>query len=201
MDFLQELDQLINAPQEESDVTTEQVNTNTQLTNPEEYDWHQTAAEQQDYQALNQEIERDRFIQKTTVTISSGLTTLGGGAALGNWVLETTYNPQGYLIFSGVITAAILSGGLSGSRMENKKFYSSPWLLSSVGASMGIVGGAYFVCKPYFNDRNIATKGHTAMTAEIKAIEVKPQTATNNIPLMAFGVVGILAIAIMFLKR
>ena len=200
MDFLQDLDQILSLPKEE--ITVTQTTTNNHLTNPEEYDWHQTAAEQQDYQALNNEIERDRFTQKTTVTVASGVATLGGSVALGNWALESTYNPQGYLIFSGIIAASLISAGLSGSRIEGKKFYSSPWLLSSVGASIGVVGGTYKVCEPYFNDQQVANKAHAAMTSEIKTIEVKPQQKTpNNLPLIGLGLVGMLVISVLFIRR
>ena len=199
--FLEELESLTNTnltsfnaeqsqPQQTPSVT------NTPIQNPENYDsWHQTAAESQDYAELNKEIEADRLSSKVYVAVGSGLASLGGSAALGNWTLELTHNPAGYLIFSGVVATALISAGLAGSRVEGRRFYSSPWLLSSLGAAGGVVGGAWAVSRPYLKDQSNNNHAHEQMSAEIKAIEVKNQDSPD-FSFLGLGVLGVLGLAI-----
>ena len=189
MSFIDELEQITNAysQSEESAITQQETSTDTQIENPETTgNWFTTAAESQDYQALNQEIEADRNTSKIYITVGSGASAIGFNSWLGNAVLETTYNPTGYMIFSGVMAVAIVSAGLNGSRVNGKTFYSSPWLLSSVGSGVGVIGGAYAVARPYFEDRKIATEAKEIITSQIREIEVKPQQP-NNFDLLGVG--------------
>lgn len=199
MSFLEELEQITNAysQQEEAGAITQQeTSTNTQIQNPENPEtWFTTAAEIQDYQALNQEIETDRTTSRIYIAVGSGISALGANACLGNAVLETTYNPVGYMTFSGVIAVAIISGGLSGSRINSKTFYSSPWLLSAVGASAGVVGGAYAASRPYFSDLSNASKAHESITTEIRKIEVKPQK-NNGVNLFDLTIVVVVFLVV-----
>lgn len=182
MSFIDELEQITNAysQAEESAITQQETSTDTQIQNPEAPgNWFTTAAESQDYQALNQEIESDRSTSKAYIAVGSGVSAIGFNSWLGNAVLETTYNPTGYMIFSGVVAVSVISAGLNGSRVNGKVFYSSPWLLSSVGASVGVIGGAYAVSRPYFEDKNIATKAQEIIRTQIREVEVKPQQPNN----------------------
>jgi hypothetical protein len=189
MSFIDELEQITNAysQAEESAITQQETLTDTQIQNPETPgNWFTTAAESQDYQALNQEIESDRSTSKVYIAVGSGVSAIGFNSCLGNAVLETTYNPTGYMIFSGVVAVAIISAGLNGSRVNGKTFYSSPWLLSSIGAGVGVIGGAYSVSRPYFQDRDVASKAQEIITSQIREIEVKPQQP-NNFDLLGVG--------------
>ena len=190
MSFIDELEQITNAysqVEEAGTITQQETSTDTQIENPEAPgNWFSTAAESQDYQALNQEIEADRNTSKIYIAVGSGASAIGFNSWLGNAVLETTYNPTGYMIFSGVVAISVISAGLNGSRINGKTFYSSPWLLSSVGAGIGVIGGAYGVSRPYFEDRKIASKAQEIITSQIREIEVKPQQP-NNFDLLGVG--------------
>jgi hypothetical protein len=176
--------------------------TNTVIQNQENPEnWVNSVAEFQDYQALNQEIESDRTTSKIYIAVGSGLGTLSSSAYLGNWTLEQTYNPTGYMIFSGVLAASIVAAGLSGTCINGRAVYSSPWLLSSIGASAGMMGGAYAVSRPYFEDASMAKKGETAMQTEIQEIEVKPQVSGFDLSTFLIPLIGAAAIAMLFLKK
>ncbi|BDA76609.1 hypothetical protein CAL7716_107750 (plasmid) [Calothrix sp. PCC 7716] len=199
MSFLEELEQITNAYQTEEPgaLVQEETKSDTEIQNPETSEtWFTTAAESQDYKALNQEIENDRTTSKIYIAVGSGISALGANACLGNAVLETTYNPVGYMTFSGVIAVAIISGGLSGSRINGKTFYSSPWLLSSVGAGLGVVGGAYAASRPYFQDKEFAYKAADSIREEIKQVEVKPQKK-SEINLFDFAAVVVVFLVVM----
>lgn len=205
--FLAELEALTNTSLTVPDENAPQATlTNTPIQNPQDPEtWHATAAESQDYIELNQEIEGDRATSKVYIAVGCGFGTLGGNAGLGNWVLETTqtYDPTGYLIFSGVMTASLVSAGLSGSKINGKTFYSSPWLLSSIGAGSGVMGGAYAVSRPYLTNKTTARRGYEAMSGEIKAIEQKPQPEGMNLqPLLTGGLIMLaIALLVSFHKR
>jgi hypothetical protein len=205
MDFLQELEQITNAYSNNSALAPQQQQqelSHTAIANPENPEnWFTTAAQSQDYKALNQEIESDRVTSKVYVGVGSGLATLGGNACLGNWTLEQTHNPYGYMVFSGVIALSLVAGGLSGSRIEGKRLYSSPWLLSSIGASAGVIGGSYAASRPYFQDLNVAKSGRNAMQTEIREIEVKPQSNKFDLYPYLIPIVGLIAVAFLFLKK
>jgi hypothetical protein len=123
--FLAELEAITNS-YAATEPTEPRQNTQQPLTNaviqsqenPE--NWVTSVAEIQDYQALNQEIESDRTTSKIYIAVGSGLATLGSSACLGNWTLEQTYNPTGYMIFSGVIAASLVAAGLSGTRINGR---------------------------------------------------------------------------------
>ncbi len=202
MSFIDELEQITNAYSQSGEsgvLAKEETSSDTQIQNPENPEnWFTTAAESLDYQALNQEIESDRSTSKIYIAVGSGVSAIGFNSCLGNAVLETTYNPTGYMFFSGVVAVAIISAGLSGSRIKGKTFYSSPWLLSSVGAGVGVIGGAYAVSRPYFEDKKIASKAQETIMSQIREIEVKPQQP-NNFDLFGVGLniaalIGILLI-------
>ncbi|TWH61191.1 hypothetical protein [Dulcicalothrix desertica] len=207
--FLEEIEQYTNAfsqPEESGAITTNQQQqdlTNTQIQNPENHEtWFTTAAEAQDYEVLNQEIESDRTTSKIYATVGSGLTALGANSCLGNAVLETTYNPTCYMVFSGVIAASLISAGLSGSRINGKTFYSSPWLLSSLGASAGVVGGTYAASRPYFEDKNIASKAHESIATEIREIEVRPQQSNGfDLTGLWLGIAALIAVGFFAIKK
>lgn len=183
MSFLEELEQITNVysqAEEPGALVQEETSTDTEIQNPEASEtWFTTAAESQDYKALNQEIENDRTTSKIYIAVGSGVSAIGFNSCLGNAVLETTYNPNGYMLFSGVVAVAIISAGLNGSRINGKTFYSSPWLPSSVGASVGVVGGTYAASRPYFQDRDLASKAQKLIREEIREVEVKPQKKTE----------------------
>lgn len=204
--FLAELEAITNSygAAESSELTpnVQTPTTNTQIQNQENPEnWVNSIAEIQDYQALNQEVESDRTTSKIYVAVGSGLATLGSSACLGNWTLEQTYNPTGYMIFSGVIAASIVAAGLSGTRINGKSVYSSPWLLSSIGASIGLMGGAYAVSRPYFEDLNTAKQAETTIQTEIRQIEVKPVTKGYDFTQYLIPLLGAVAIAMLFLKK
>jgi hypothetical protein len=210
-DFLQELENITQsyAATENSQPTQQQQQpeaiTHTPIQNPENPEnWTGTVAEQQDYVALNREIETDRSASKLLVSVGSGLAALGTNATLGNWTLEQTYNPVGYLTFSGVLAIAIISGGLSGSRIEGRKFYSSPWFLSALGASAGLMSGAYVSASPYLHDKSVANKGMDKIQSEIRQIEVKPEPYKLNLSDYGVGaaaILGVIAIALFTTRR
>jgi hypothetical protein len=203
MSFIDELEKITSAysQSEESAITQQETSTDTQIENPETPgNWFTTAAESQDYQALNQEIESDRNTSKVYIAVGSGASAIGFNSCLGNAVLETTYNPTGYMFFSGVVAVAIISAGLSGSRVNGKTFYSSPWLLSSVGASVGVVSGAYGVSRPYFQDRDVASKAQEKIASQIREVEVKPQQP-NNFDLLGVGLNIAAVIGIVWLLK
>lgn len=208
MDFLEELEQITQAysGSQSSQITPVEQQTavtNTAIQNPENPEtWFTTAAESQDYEALNQEIETDRTTARIYIAVGSGISALGANASLGNAVLETTYNPVGYMTFSGVIAVAIISAGLSGSRINGRTFYSSPWLLSAVGASTGVVTGAYAASRPYFQDKVTASKAHESISTEIRAIEVAPQK-TNGFDLTGLwvGIAALIAVGFLAAKK
>jgi hypothetical protein len=205
--FLAELEAITNsyAAAEPSQIAPHQPQqslTNTHVENQENPEnWVNSIAESQDYQALNQEIESDRITSKVYIAVGSGLAALGTSACLGNWTLEQTYNPTGYMIFSGVMAASLVAVGLSGTRINGRAVYSSPWLLSSVSASVGLMGGAYAVSRPYFDDINIAKNGETSIITEIRAIEVKPSASDVDLTPFLLPLVGVVAIAMLFLKK
>jgi hypothetical protein len=211
-DFLQELETITQgfAQPEAGTITPtpqqqQPVVTNTPIQNPENPEnWTASVAEQQDYQALNQEIEGDRKVSKLYVAVGSGVAALGTNATLGNWTLEQTYNPIGYLTFSGVLAVAIISGGLSGSRIEGRKFYSSPWFLSALGASCGVMSGAYASSRPYLTDKSVASVGMDKIQTEIREIEVKPEPYKLNLSDYGVGaaaILGVIAIALFTTRR
>lgn len=195
MSFLEELEQITNAysqTEEPGALVQEETSTDTEIQNPETSEtWFKTAAESQDYKALNQEIETDRTTSKIYIAVGSGISALGANACLGNAVLETTYNPNGYMLFSGVVAVAIISAGLNGSRINGRTFYSSPWLLSSIGAGLGVVGGAYAASRPYFQDKEFASKAQESIATEIREIEVKPQ---KNSEINFFDLTGVVVV-------
>lgn len=208
MDFLEELEQITQAysASQSSQITLTESTapvTNTTIQNPENPEnWFTTAAESQDYQALNQEIESDRNTSRVYIAVGSGVSALGANACLGNAILESTYNPVGYMTFSGVVAVAIISAGLSGSRINGRTFYSSPWLLSAVGASAGVVGGAYAASRPYFQDKITASTASESIRTEIRQIEVRPQKSNGfDFTGAALGVAALIAVALIAMKK
>jgi hypothetical protein len=196
-DFLHELEQITGAYSGSQDTTPPQhAASATALQNPEDPTWFSTAAEAGDYAELNQEIDADRLAAKVYVAVGSGLATLGGHACLSTWALESSQNPGGYLTFSLVIATAVVSAGLSGSRLEGRRLMTSPWFLASAGGAAGIIGGAYATARPWFDDQHLANTGKQRMQSEIAEIEVKPPAPSELSPL-GWGVAAVLAMTLL----
>lgn len=198
-DFLQELDGIVAAfdgsQQSSPPIQQQQIVTNTPIqdpTNPE--NWTRTVAEAQDYEALNEEIERSRSIAKLVCVVGTGMATTGTNACLNNWLIETTGNPTGSVCFSGITAVAIIAIGLAGSKVDGRRFMSSPWLLCSLASGAGIIAGSVVATKPYFDRRASAVLGEETIRTEIRQIEVKEGiTASPGVPV---GVLAILLIAV-----
>lgn len=209
-DFLQELDGIVAAfdGSEKSSAIAQQqqqIVTNTPIQDPTRPEnWMATAAETQDYEALNQEIEQDRFVAKLVCVVGTGMATTGTNACLNNWLIETTGNPNGAVCFTGITAVAIIFVGLAGSKVDGRRFTSSPWLLSSLASGAGIIAGSVVATKPYFDRRASASEGEQAMRTEIRQIEVKESpNASIGLPnaVLAMLLIAVAAVIAMLAQR